>query len=91
MQKENKLSRGPHQGGILPFHGARLCYWDRAFYGSAAAIEKAGPAVLLFAYLIGGAAVFMVMRALGEMAVHHPVAGSFSQYASHYMGPLAGF
>ncbi|WP_159317612.1 amino acid permease, partial [Klebsiella pneumoniae] len=28
---------------------------------------------------------------LGEMAVHHPVAGSFSQYASHYMGPLAGF
>lgn len=41
------------------------------FYGSAEAIRLAGPAVLL-AYLIGGAAVFMVMRALGEMAVHDP-------------------
>ncbi|CFV38473.1 amino acid permease family protein [Yersinia enterocolitica] len=45
------------------------------FYGSAEAIRLAGPAVLL-AYLVGGAAVFMVMRALGEMAVHDPVAGS---------------
>ncbi|VFS54549.1 Proline-specific permease ProY [Moellerella wisconsensis] len=60
------------------------------FYGSASAIQAAGPAVLI-AYMIGGAAVFMVMRALGEMAVHHPVPGSFAHYASHYMGPLAGF
>ncbi|MCW2258044.1 histidine transporter [Providencia alcalifaciens] len=60
------------------------------FYGSASAIQAAGPAVLI-AYMVGGAAVFMVMRALGEMAVHHPVPGSFSHYASHYMGPLAGF
>ncbi|BAP42689.1 amino acid permease [Pseudomonas sp. LJDD11] len=60
------------------------------FYGSAAAIQQAGPAVLL-AYLIGGAAVFMVMRALGEMAVHDPVSGSFSHYASRYLGPLPGF
>ncbi|CNJ87454.1 amino acid permease family protein [Yersinia frederiksenii] len=60
------------------------------FYGSAEAIRLAGPAVLL-AYLIGGAAVFMVMRALGEMAVHDPVAGSFGHYASRYLGPLAGF
>ncbi|WP_191489939.1 amino acid permease [Pseudomonas sp. FEN] len=60
------------------------------FYGSAAAIQMAGPAVLL-AYLIGGAAVFMVMRALGEMAVHEPVAGSFGHYASTYIGPRSGF
>ena len=60
------------------------------FYGSASAIQMAGPAVLL-AYLIGGAAVFMVMRALGEMAVHNPVAGSFGHYASTYLGPMAGF
>ncbi|BAS14812.1 proline-specific permease ProY [Arthrobacter sp. Hiyo8] len=33
----------------------------------------------------------MVMRALGEMAVRHPVSGSFGQYASRYLGPLAGF
>ena len=60
------------------------------FYGSASAIQMAGPAVLL-AYLIGGAAVFMVMRALGEMAVHNPVSGSFGHYASTYLGPMAGF
>ena len=60
------------------------------FYGSAGAIQLAGPAVLL-AYTVGGAAVFMVMRALGEMAVHQPVSGSFGHYASHYLGPLAGF
>jgi histidine transporter len=60
------------------------------FYGSAEAIKLAGPAVLL-AYLIGGAAVFMVMRALGEMAVHNPVSGSFSEYASIWLGPMAGF
>lgn len=31
------------------------------------------------------------MRALGEMAVHNPVAGSFSRYAHNYLGPLAGY
>ena len=60
------------------------------FYGSASAIQKAGPAVLI-AYIVAGAAVFMVMRALGEMAVRHPVSGSFGQYAGRYLGPLAGF
>ncbi|MFD4181884.1 amino acid permease [Rhodococcus sp. NPDC058514] len=60
------------------------------FYGSAAAIEQAGPSVLL-AYLIGGVAVYLVLRALGEMAVRNPVSGSFGEYASKYLGPLAGF
>ncbi len=60
------------------------------FYGSAKAIQLAGPAVIL-AYIVGGAAVYMVMRALGEMAVHHPVTGSFGQYATDNLGPFAGF
>ncbi|MFY3662380.1 amino acid permease, partial [Achromobacter ruhlandii] len=60
------------------------------FYGSAKAIQEAGPSVLL-AYLIAGAAVYMVMRALGEMAVRTPVSGSFGQYATSYLGPVAGF
>ena len=75
MQKENKLSRGL-SGRHIRFMALGSAIGTGLFYGSAAAIEKAGPAVLL-AYLIGGAAVFMVMRALGEMAVHHPVAGLF--------------
>lgn len=60
------------------------------FLGSANAIKLAGPGILL-AYLLGGAAIFIIMRALGEMAVHNPVAGSFSRYARDYIGPLAGF
>ncbi|WP_028224308.1 amino acid permease [Paraburkholderia ferrariae] len=60
------------------------------FYGSAAAIQLAGPSVIL-AYLLAGAVVYMVMRALGEMAVHQPVSGSFGQYATDNLGPLAGF
>ncbi len=60
------------------------------FYGSAKAIQEAGPSVLL-AYLVAGAAVYMVMRALGEMAVRNPVSGSFGQYATSYLGPVAGF
>lgn len=60
------------------------------FMGSSSAIQTAGPAVLL-AYIIGGAAVFIVMRALGEMVVRHPVSGSFAQFASRYIHPFAGF
>ncbi|MFD4467686.1 amino acid permease [Rhodococcus sp. NPDC058505] len=60
------------------------------FYGSAEAIEKAGPSVLL-AYLIGGVVVYIVLRALGEMAVRNPVSGSFGEYAGKHLGPLAGF
>lgn len=60
------------------------------FYGSASAISKAGPSVVL-AYIISGAAVFMVMRALGEMAVHKTLPGSFGSYTTEYLGPMAGF
>lgn len=60
------------------------------FLGSAGAIKIAGPAVLL-TYAMGGLVIFFVMRALGEIAVEIPVAGSFSRYAQQFLGPLAGF
>lgn len=60
------------------------------FYGSSSAIQAAGPAVLL-AYVVAGAAVFMVMRAMGEMAVRIPVPGAFSEYAAEFLGPFAGY
>lgn len=60
------------------------------FLGSANAIKLAGPAILL-SYIMGGVAIFIIMRALGEMAVHNPVAGSFSRYAQDYLGPLPGY
>jgi AAT family amino acid transporter len=60
------------------------------FYGSASAIKTAGPAILI-TYAVCGVFVFFIMRALGEMAVHNPVAGSFSRYAYDYLGHRAGF
>lgn len=60
------------------------------FLGSASAIKTAGPALLL-SYIIGGLAIFIIMRALGEIAVSYPVSGSFSAYANHFIGPLAGY
>ena len=60
------------------------------FLGSASAIQIAGPSILL-AYLLAGIVAFIVLRTLGEMAVHEPVAGSFAAYANTYVGPLAGY
>ncbi|WP_213309168.1 amino acid permease [Paraburkholderia sacchari] len=60
------------------------------FLGSATAIRLAGPAILV-SYIVCGLAIFIIMRALGEMAVSNPVAGSFSRYANEYIGPLAGY
>jgi AAT family amino acid transporter len=60
------------------------------FLGSAKAIQMAGPAIMV-SYALGGFAIFLIMRALGEMAIHDPVAGSFSRYAQNYLGPLAGY
>jgi len=60
------------------------------FLGSGKAIREAGPAVLL-CYLAAGVVVFLMLRALGEMAVEQPISGSFASYAARVIGPWAGF
>lgn len=60
------------------------------FYGSAGAIQAAGPSVLVV-YLIGGAVVYFMLRALGEMAVRHPVSGSFAEYTREHLGGWSGY
>jgi amino acid transporter, AAT family len=60
------------------------------FLGSASAIKVAGPSILL-AYLLAGVMTFFILRALGEMAIHHPVTGSFAAYATHYVSPFLGY
>ncbi|HUH67295.1 MAG TPA: amino acid permease [Syntrophales bacterium] len=60
------------------------------FYGSAHVLQVAGPAIVL-SYAIVGTAIYIIMRALGEMCVHEPVTGSFSYYAYRYWGDFAGF
>ncbi len=60
------------------------------FYGSAGAIQAAGPSVLLV-YLLGGAVVYFMLRALGEMSVRHPIRGSFAVYTRAHLGGWAGY
>ncbi|OOG40755.1 amino acid permease [Rhodanobacter sp. C05] len=74
----------------ITFMALGMCIGAGLFLGSASTIKLAGPSVL-FAYLFGGAMIFIIMRALGEMAVQDPVAGSFSTYAHKYLGPFAGY
>lgn len=60
------------------------------FLGSAHAIQQAGPSLLL-AYVVAGFVIFLIMRALGELLLYRPVAGSFATYADEFVGPWAGF
>ena len=60
------------------------------FLGSAQVIQSAGPSIIL-GYAIGGLIAFLIMRQLGEMIVHEPVAGSFSHFANRYWGKFPGF
>ncbi|MCG9502708.1 amino acid permease [Acinetobacter pittii] len=89
MSQSSTLQRGLNTRHIR-FLALGSAIGTGLFYGSATAIKMAGPSVLL-AYIVAGIAIYIVMRALGEMAVQNLVSGSFSHYASQYIGPLAGF
>ena len=58
--------------------------------GSAAAIEIAGPAVIL-TFLLAVFINWTVTMALGELASTHPAAGSFGVYGDLYLNEWAGF
>jgi len=60
------------------------------FLGSAISVRLAGPGVIL-SYVAGAAIAMTLVWALGEMAVAHPVAGSFGVYAEMYIHRWAGF
>jgi amino acid transporter, AAT family len=58
--------------------------------GSAAAMEVAGPAVIL-SFALAAFLCWTVTMALGELSSMHPGAGSFGLYADLYLNPWAGF
>ena len=58
--------------------------------GSAAAIEVAGPAVIL-SFILAAFANWTVAMALGELSSTHPAAGSFGVYGDLYLNEWAGF
>ena len=60
------------------------------FLGSGKAIALAGPSIIL-AYLIVGIALFFVMRALGELLLSNAGYTSFTDFATEYIGPWAGY
>ena len=66
MESTNKLKRGLSTRHIR-FMALGSAIGTGLFYGSADAIKMAGPSVLL-AYIIGGVAAYIIMRALGEMS-----------------------
>src|SRR5580658_9154369 len=58
--------------------------------GTAAAIELAGPAVIL-TFILAAFISWTVALALGELASTHPAAGSFGVYGDLYLNHWAGF
>jgi len=60
------------------------------FLGSSVTIQLAGPGVIV-TYLLGALVAIVIAYSLAEMAVVHPVAGSFGVYAETYLSRWAGF
>ena len=60
------------------------------FMGATSTIKWTGPSVI-FAYLIAGIFLFLIMRAMGEMIYLNPTTGSFATFASDYIHPAAGY
>jgi amino acid transporter, AAT family len=58
--------------------------------GSGAAIQVAGPAVII-SYVISALIAWTVAMAMGELSSMHPAAGSFGVYAEIYLNDWAGF
>ncbi|WHI55056.1 MULTISPECIES: amino acid permease [Mammaliicoccus] len=60
------------------------------FMGASSTILWTGPSAIL-AYLVAGLFLYIVMRAMGEMVYLYPTTGSFANYASDYLHPVAGY
>lgn len=89
MQSEQQLSKTlkPRHLSMIAIAGV---IGAGLFVGSGAAIQQAGPGILV-AYAAAGVVVILVMRMLGEMAAANPETGSFSTYADKALGRWAGF
>jgi len=89
-----------HQKGSEPAKEMR--WWDLSligtgavigagfFLGTSLSIMRAGPS-LIFLYILGGIAAYLVFAALAAMSVNDPQEGSFRVYARKAFGPSMGF
>lgn len=60
------------------------------FMGSGKTIATAGPSILLV-YLIIGSALFLFMRAMGELLLSDQSYGTFADIVRDFLGPTMGF
>jgi D-serine/D-alanine/glycine transporter len=60
------------------------------FLGAGESIHLTGPSIL-FTYMIVGFALFLFMRAMGEMLLSNTKFNSFADITNEFVGPLAGF
>jgi amino acid transporter, AAT family len=60
------------------------------FLGSSVTVGLAGPGVI-FSYLFCAVIALIVAYSIAEMAIVHPVAGSFGVYAQTYLNEWSGF
>lgn len=75
-------------GTSASWHWGPLSALDYAWLGKRDSDRRT---INIVGLLLAGIVAFIVLRTLGEMAVHEPVAGSFAAYANTYVGPLAGY
>ncbi|MDO1983980.1 D-serine/D-alanine/glycine transporter, partial [Escherichia coli] len=68
--------------------GGALC--TGVFMGSGKTISLSGPSII-FVFMIIGFLLFFVMRAMGELLLSNLVYKSFSDFASDFLGPWAGY
>ncbi|MCU5745222.1 amino acid permease [Staphylococcus sp. SQ8-PEA] len=89
MAENNELQRGlsARQMRMIALGGT---IGVGLFMGATSTIKWTGPSVI-FAYLIAGLFLFLVMRAMGEMIYLNPTTGSFAHFASEYIHPVAGY
>ncbi|HER5243075.1 TPA: amino acid permease, partial [Streptococcus pyogenes MGAS10006] len=60
------------------------------FLGAGRSIALTGPSII-FVYMITGAFMFMMMRAIGEMLYYDPDQHTFINFISKYIGPGWGY
>lgn len=60
------------------------------FMGAGGRLAGAGPAIVI-SYAVCGFFAFLILRALGELVLHRPTAGSFVSYAREFFGEKASF
>lgn len=89
IERNERLKRelSPGQLAMIAIGGA---IGTGLFLGSSLAVRTAGPGVI-FTYVMGAVIALLLMRALSEMAVAHPTAGSFGVHAELYLSRWAGF